>query len=178
MAEGSAISYICIARADSKDVVAQWSASNPAEYRTSVRQVLEAPDFAVKAIPGKRFRLDGSFNTTWFTTDRNKVVWLAMTNKSYPQRTMFAMLQELQDEVNGGSYGSQLQGGGENQFTKKIKPVLKKYAAEYADPAAKDDLTRVMVKVRRNPDLCAGDGICLFVATSSLARAARIRSAR
>ena len=59
--------------------------------------------------------------------------------------------------------------------------MLKKYAAEYADPAAKDDLTRVMVKVRRNPDLCvgdAGDGICLFVATSSLARAARIRSAR
>jgi hypothetical protein len=119
---------------------------NLAEYRSSVRHVLEAPGFEVKAIPGKRFRLDGSFNTTWFTTDRSKVVWLAMTDKAYPQRIMFAMLQELQDEVNGGAYGDQLALGGEDEFTKKIKPALKKYAAEYQDPA-KDDLTRVMVKV-------------------------------
>ena len=146
-AGGGAISYVCIARADSKQVVASWSGTHASEFRESVRKVLEAPDFSVKAVPGKRFKLDGGFNTVWFITDNARVVWLAITNKGYPERTLFGMLEDLQQEVAQTQYADRLAMGSEGGYTKSLKKILMGKAREYADPANKDDLKRVMAQV-------------------------------
>lgn len=92
------IAFLAVARAPDNCVVACHAerAGEKDRLLRSAHEVLGAPDFAVKAAPRRRLRLVSDATTFNFMADTSQRVYIAVTSKAYPERVVFALIEELQ----------------------------------------------------------------------------------
>lgn len=120
--------------------------TNIASYESSVKEVLEAPDFQFKVTQGSRYRLVGEVNAFNFTIDDKQIVYICITTIKYPERLVFPMLKELSPKFQEAC-GDKIAAATPNQLSKKCEPIFLKLVKEYDDASKKDKLSSVMSKV-------------------------------
>jgi len=108
--------------------------------------------------PYKRHTEEGPEASIHFYLDGQGLLYACVTNKTYPNRVIFALLEEtrigfasrhhdLAQVLEGGREGGRV--GGQGVFARQDKQWLKELVAKYGEPATVDKLYAVSEKVSK-----------------------------
>lgn len=144
------IKFMAVARVSDKLMVVSYVHQkgdyNVEQYHSAVKEVLLAPDFQFKVTPGSRYRLVGDINAFNFTLDTQQRVYIVITTKDYPERLVFAMINEFIPQFRKDN-GDKSLTCGEFALNKKCEKLASKLCADYDDPSKKDKVKAVQAQV-------------------------------
>jgi len=142
--------FVAVARASDKVIVASYLPRkgdvNQPQYFSTVEEVLSAPEFASKVVTGSRYRLVGASNAFNFVVDSQQRIHIAITSSEYPERLVFAMLNELSTRF-ASEFDEKARSCREGGLNGKAKNLLASLSTEYEDPSKKDKIAAVQSKV-------------------------------
>ena len=117
-------------------------------FHEAVHEVLSAPDFAAESQPGCRFRLEGDVDAFHFAVgDRStKLIYVAITRVTYPERLAFPFIVELQQRF-APTFGVRAQACAEHSLDGEVRADFAAICADFDDPARKDKVAKVAKQV-------------------------------
>lgn len=89
------IKFMCVVRLVPDKIIVASYPKNSLEYTNAVEKVINSPDLSNKLTPGVRYRLTGDINAFNFLVDAKLRLYIVITVKSYPERIVFQMINEL-----------------------------------------------------------------------------------
>eukprot|EP00753_Platysulcus_tardus_P006735 PLAT14510.1.p2 GENE.PLAT14510.1~~PLAT14510.1.p2 ORF type:complete len:261 (+),score=95.28 PLAT14510.1:67-783(+) len=166
MSSGS-VKFVAVARVEDKEVVAAVTVlpKDPSYdlYLKSVSEVLSAAGVSSVA-PRSRRSLNCDPNTFNFVIDEEGRMFIAITDADYPDRLVFAMIDELAETFTK-KYGGKSLTAAAGSLNKGATKLFKDILARYDDPASLDKMSRVMERVEEVKGKMA-DNISTVLATT------------
>eukprot|EP00750_Incisomonas_marina_P002070 INCI12014.1.p1 GENE.INCI12014.1~~INCI12014.1.p1 ORF type:complete len:274 (+),score=65.89 INCI12014.1:113-823(+) len=136
--------FIAIARVVDGVIVARWVHSRDAasknQYVTTVSNLTTNKTFATRAVPNKRFCLLSSGFSVNFIADDDRFAFVVLTEKDYPERVVFKLIAELQQEFD--SFRQKAVDCGENKLSKKMYDTFNDLGNRYDDPTKIDKVAK------------------------------------
>jgi Synaptobrevin len=152
IAQGANIKFIGVARASDRAVVASWTAESGSSFDVAMREVLNAPDFMMKIIPGARYTLVGELNAFNFTMDEEKRVYVVIASIEYPERLCFRLIADLMNDFRL-SFGAASLTCPRGALDTKARSIFKQLIEKYEDPTKSDNLSKVLSDVKNVTNL-------------------------
>ena len=147
------IQYVAVARAEGDHAVvaslepgAANPTSNHSHFHEAVAEVLAAPDFATESQPGCRFRLEGDVDAFHFAVAGDKLIYVAITKNTYPERLAFPMIDELRKRF-APTLGSRAATCLAHSLSAECRDPFAAVCADFDDPARKDKVAAVAKQV-------------------------------
>jgi hypothetical protein len=144
------VQFLAVARAKPDRVIVASLACqrNQTEdaFFPAVREVLQAPDFARKVLPGARYRLTSAGNNAFsFTCDGEQRIYILISTDDYPERLAFQLINELVNRFQDLAPTALTCSSG--ALDSKARRIFQALASEYDDPTKLDKLSLVQEQV-------------------------------
>ncbi|CAM9125594.1 unnamed protein product [Sphacelaria rigidula] len=137
------ITFVGVVRFTDRVMVAGYSPSEAGDALI-IKELMANPDTFVE--PRKRYTSEGSMFSIHYTADDSNRVYSAVTDKEYPPRIAFAMLEEMQTKFLT-KVGDKSLTAREGSLSRSMKSSFKDLCVKYEDVRNVDRMAAVQDKV-------------------------------
>lgn len=138
------VTFIGVYRFLDQICVASFSPKGDTNDEFAVKSVISSPNVFVE--PGRRYTNEGEMSCVHFVADDNNRVYTVVTDKQYPPRVAFALLDEVQSKFLT-KVGDKSLSAREGALSKTMRSSFQDVCLKYEDIKNVDKLASVQGKV-------------------------------
>ena len=136
------ILFMAVMRISDRRIVATSSAQGDLD-KDGLRKLIGGNE---SLVTGKRCSATGAAQTANYLLDATGGVYIVVTNKAYPPRVAFQVIDEFQEHFSK-DYGAEIAAAKEEGLTRKSKKLLVQLYEKYCNPGNVDKLSNIQAKL-------------------------------
>mmetsp|Transcript_11341 Transcript_11341/g.14739 ORF Transcript_11341/g.14739 Transcript_11341/m.14739 type:complete len:259 (+) Transcript_11341:143-919(+) len=143
MAEPNHVFYVAVARFTDHTIIASHGPSRLVDDQP-VRAMIQSPN--VYVTPRQRYSSEGDLYTIHFVSDERKRVYCVVTDRDYPSRVAFTLLEEMQSRFLDKAKEKSMTAT-EGSLSRTVKSIFVDLCTRYDDLKNVDKLASIQDKV-------------------------------